>query len=126
MFLDVFHTFSQVSSVFCHASYHSSFLTFLIIFCMHILHNSCFLVDSMQARAKIFSFFNFVLFYTSRVFNFGFFHTSHISYVFVFITIVTFLLTLLFCFMTLLDTCHVSFPTFILFHNISQHLLCLF
>jgi hypothetical protein len=84
MFLNVFYIFSQVSSACCHASYNSSFLVFIIIFCMHILLKSCFLIDSMQVRAKIFFHFLFFifLFYTSRIFNFGFFHTFHISYVF--------------------------------------------
>ncbi len=103
-----FHIFSQIFSASCHASYNSSFLVFKINFCMHILHNSCFLVDSMQVRTNIFWIFDLILFYTSRVFNFGFFHTFHISYVFFH------------------NICYISSHTFILFHNISQHLLCLF
>ncbi len=127
MFLNVFHIFSQVSSASCYAScyvfYNYSFMAFRKINCMHILLNSCFLVVSMQVRARIFSFFKFNLILHIQGFQLWIFsHFSHFL-CFVFITFATFLLTFLFFFMTLLDTCHVSFQTFILFHNVSQHLL---
>jgi len=128
-----FRTFSQVSSASCMLLIILPFFLFQLFFVCTSYLILIFWLILCKWRQKKFLFFNFILFYTSRVFNFGFFHISHILFYFSkhllhfcshfyfvsphFLTLVMFPFALFFCFTTFFNTCYVYFNLSILSHN---------